>query len=139
MLGNDQARGASLGDRAHRRYRPGQCIGTKATITGNGDVSTSYAERHKRTMRIEIRRFTRLTNDFSNKLENHVASVALHSMHYNFVPMPSGHAGARGGRDGTAIGDGGDHRVVGPGLAPVRLSPVGSAQSILTALTHAPH
>ncbi len=48
-------------------------------------VSTSYAERANLTMRMGARRFTRLTNGFSKKVENHAHSVAIHSMHYNFV------------------------------------------------------
>lgn len=46
-------------------------------------VSTSYVERQNLTMRTNIRRFTRLTNDFSKKLENHVAAISLHVAHYN--------------------------------------------------------
>ena len=48
-------------------------------------VSTSYIERANLTMRMGMRRFTRLTNAFSKKIENHAAAVALHMMHYNFV------------------------------------------------------
>jgi hypothetical protein len=48
-------------------------------------VSTSYIERSNLTMRMGMRRFTRLTNAFSKKIENHAAAVALHVMHYNFV------------------------------------------------------
>lgn len=47
-------------------------------------VSTNYVERHNLTMRMSIRRFTRLTNAFSTKVENHAHSVALHTMYYNF-------------------------------------------------------
>ena len=56
-------------------------------VSGNPDpkhVSTSYVERQNLTMRMAIRRFTRLTNGFSKKFDNHVYAVALHFMHYNF-------------------------------------------------------
>jgi IS1 family transposase len=70
------------------RYSPAECCGTrKLRIKGNPDmakVSTSYVERQNLTMRMQMRRFTRLTNAFSKKLENMRAAVALHFMHYNF-------------------------------------------------------
>jgi hypothetical protein len=47
-------------------------------------ISTSYVERQNLTMRMKMRRFTRLTNAFSKKLDNHIAAIALHYMHYNF-------------------------------------------------------
>jgi IS1 family transposase len=74
---------------AARRYSPSDCIGTrKNKITGNPDpkhISTSYAERSNLTIRMAIRRFTRLTNAFSKKLENHAYAVALHMTFYNFA------------------------------------------------------
>ena len=70
------------------RYSPAQCIGTRRTvIQGNPDpaaVSTSYVERANLTMRMNMRRFTRLTNAFSKKIENLEYAVALHFMWYNF-------------------------------------------------------
>jgi IS1 family transposase len=70
------------------RYRPAQCLGTKRVeIIGSPDqehISTSYVERQNLNMRMNMRRFTRLTNAFSKKLENHVAMLALFHMHYNF-------------------------------------------------------
>jgi len=70
------------------RYSPPKCLGTRpTTITGNPDeahISTSYIERQNLTMRMMNRRFTRLTNAFSKKIENHRHSIALHFTHYNF-------------------------------------------------------
>lgn len=71
-----------------KRYSPARCTGTeKHRIIGNPDeahVSTSYVERQNLTMRMSMRRFTRLTNAFSKKLENLECAVALHFMYYNF-------------------------------------------------------
>ena len=71
------------------RYSPANCVGAKRRrIRGRPDlnhVSTSYVERSNLTMRMHMRRFTRLTNGFSKKLENHAYAVALHMMYYNFV------------------------------------------------------
>lgn len=71
------------------RYSPAVCNGVKKTkIVGNPDkahVSTSYVERQNLTMRMHMRRFTRLTNAFSKKLENHIAAISLHLVYYNFV------------------------------------------------------
>src|ERR1043166_3402168 len=53
--------------------------------SGPRQISTSYAERHNLTMGMHMRRFTRLTNAFSKKVENHAYAVALHMMYYNFV------------------------------------------------------
>jgi IS1 family transposase len=72
-----------------KRYSPAECLGCeKKEIVGYPDpehVSTSYIERANLTMRMGMRRFTRLTNGFSKKIENHSASVAIHLMHYNFA------------------------------------------------------
>jgi IS1 family transposase len=76
-----------------KRYSPAECLGAqKRPITGDPDlkhVSTSYVERQNLTMRMHMRRFTRLTNAFSKKLENHIAAVSLHFMYYNFVKIHS--------------------------------------------------
>src|SRR6266849_4162114 len=70
------------------RYSPAECIGCQTSIvTGNPKsqhISTSYVERQNLTMRMGMRRFTRLTNGFSKKLANHEAAVHLHFLHYNF-------------------------------------------------------
>ena len=74
---------------AEKRYSPATCIGTrKRRIEGNPDpnaVSTSYVERQNLTMRMQMRRFTRLTNAFSKKFENHMHMVALYTLWYNFI------------------------------------------------------
>src|SRR5215467_502223 len=68
---------------------PADCIGCKKQkVMGDPDkrhISTSYVERQNLTMRMHMRRFTRLTNAFSKKVENHIAAISLHFMYYNFV------------------------------------------------------
>lgn len=70
------------------RYSPAVCIGCeRKTVQGNPDpdhISTSYVERQNLSMRMHMRRFTRLTNGFSKKVENHAYNVALYFMYYNF-------------------------------------------------------
>ena len=70
------------------KYSPPECVDCKPiAITGNPDpkhISTSYVERQNLTMRMNMRRFTRLTNAFSKKVQNHEAAIALHYMYYNF-------------------------------------------------------
>lgn len=74
---------------AEVRYSPAKCLGAeKKPKIGNPEldhISTSYVERSNLTMRMHMRRFTRLTNAFSKKVENHAAAIALHTMYYNFI------------------------------------------------------
>lgn len=75
-------------DAEARRYSPAQCIGCDMkVVSGDPDpkhVSTSFVERQNLTMRMGMRRFTRLTNGFSKKIDNHAHMVALHFLYYNF-------------------------------------------------------
>ena len=86
--------GTEGGVSSDKRYSPAECTGIrKRCVEGDPDpayVSTSYAERNNLTMRMSMRRFTRLTNAFSKKIENHVHSVSLHFMYYNFCRQHKG-------------------------------------------------
>ena len=81
-------KGAGASD-PERTYSPAPCLGINVkTISGHPDpkhVSTSYVERQNLTMRMSMKRFARLSNGFSKKIENHAHAVALHYMHYNFA------------------------------------------------------
>ncbi len=82
--------GEPTGQKGHeRKYSPSECTGTrKRRVEGNPDpahVSTSYVERQNLSMRMGMPRFTRLTNAFSKKIENHLLMLSLYFVHYNFV------------------------------------------------------
>ena len=81
--------GEPKGTKQERRYSPGECCGTrKDVIEGEPekkDISTSYVERSNLSLRMHNRRFTRLTNAFSKKFENHVHMISLYTVYYNFV------------------------------------------------------
>lgn len=81
--------GGATGREGHeRKYSPAECMGTrKEIVEGTPDrrhISTSYVERQNLTMRMSMRRFTRLTNAFSRKLANHIHMLSLYFVHYNF-------------------------------------------------------
>ena len=79
LYGNERERNALQSGRVHRMPRSG-CFWPPDPK----HISTSFIERQNLTMRMHMRRFTRLTNAFSKKIENHIASIAIHYMHYNF-------------------------------------------------------
>jgi IS1 family transposase len=81
--------GGDPANKPETRYSPAQCVGARRdAIIGNPDsehVSTSFVERQNLSMRMGMRRFTRLTNAFSKKLENHMHALSIYFMHYNFA------------------------------------------------------
>jgi len=80
---------------AEKRYSPAECIGCERTrVMGNPDpahISTSFAERHNLNMRMQMRRFTRLTTGFSKKVANHEHMVALYTVWYNWIRSHKAH------------------------------------------------
>ena len=86
---NKSYEGGPMVVEAKRRYSPAVCVGaTKNVVCGSPEmkqISTSHVERANLTMRMTMRRFTRLTNGFSKKIEMHMHAVSLHFMHYNFA------------------------------------------------------
>jgi IS1 family transposase len=80
---------------ANGRYSPAICTGIReVSVEGNPDprhISTSFVERHNLTMRMQMRRFTRFTNAFSKRFENHMHMVALHTVWYNLVKLHKAH------------------------------------------------
>jgi IS1 family transposase len=88
-----------------RRYSPSTCTSIqKEVVAGNPDLtkaSNSYVERQNLTMRMGMRRFTRLTNAFSKKVENHAHAISLHFMHYNFCRPHQTLTKAAGGKKTT--------------------------------------
>jgi IS1 family transposase len=82
-------------DATKGRYSPAECTGIRKTrIEGNPDpkhISTSYAERHNLNMRMQMRRFTRLTTGYSKKIENHIHMVALYTVWYNWIRTHKAH------------------------------------------------
>ena len=81
--------GEPSGHTTERKYSPNECCGSiKGVVCGNPDdehISTSHVERQNLSMRMGMRRFTRLTNGFSKKIKNHEYALAIYFMHYNFV------------------------------------------------------
>jgi len=96
---------APAGEDNERRYSPAICTGIEVKrINGHPDekhISTSYVERQNLTMRMSMRRFTRLTNAFSKKVENLAAAVSLHFVYYNFARPHQTLTKANGGRKTT--------------------------------------
>lgn len=82
-------------DEGEKHYSPPECIGAETNVVKSDPdpkhISTSFVERQNLTMRMHMRRFTRLTNAFSKEVENHAHAVALHFMYYNFVKIHKAH------------------------------------------------